>query len=129
MALSVDARGTHSDRPATAPASTGSGRSGGAPPPRGARRRDDTRLAAVFLIPASIGLVVFYFWPLLRGIWLSFTSWDLLSPARFIGIENYQRMLADPIFWNAARAPSTTSSSTSASRRSSPSASRSSCSG
>ncbi|MDO4019719.1 sugar ABC transporter permease [Clavibacter michiganensis] len=103
MALSVDARGTHSDRPATAPASTGSGRSGGAPPPRRARRRDDTRLAAVFLIPASIGLVVFYFWPLLRGIWLSFTSWDLLSPARFIGIENYQRMLADPIFWNAAR--------------------------
>lgn len=67
------------------------------------RRRDDTRLALIFLIPASIGLVVFYFWPLIRGIALSFTSWDLLSPAKFVGIANYQRMLADPIFWNAAK--------------------------
>lgn len=68
---------------------------------RNRRRRDDTRLAVLFLIPATVGLVVFYFWPLLRGIGLSFTSWDLLSPAEFAGIANYQRMFADPIFWNA----------------------------
>jgi multiple sugar transport system permease protein len=82
----------------------GSSRAGSRPgAPARARRRDDTRLAAIFLIPASIGLVLFYFWPLVRGIALSFTSWDLLSPAKFIGIANYQRMLSDPIFWNAAK--------------------------
>lgn len=74
----------------------------GAPPAR-RRRPDDTRIALLFLIPAAIGLVVFYFWPLIRGIALSFTSWDLLSAAEFVGLENYQRLLADPIFWNAAR--------------------------
>lgn len=73
---------------------TGDGRSG---------RRDDTRLALLFLLPAMIGLAAFYFWPLIRGIWLSFTSWDLLSPAEFTGLENYQRMVNDPVFWNAVR--------------------------
>jgi len=66
-------------------------------------RRDDTRLALLFILPASIGLVVFYFWPLVRGIWLSFTSWDLLSPAQFVGLDNYRAMVADPVFWNAVR--------------------------
>ncbi|MFI2104456.1 carbohydrate ABC transporter permease [Isoptericola sp. NPDC019693] len=75
------------------------------PTVRGRRsgRRDDTRLALLFILPASIGLVVFYFWPLVRGIWLSFTSWDLLSPAQFVGLENYREMVADPVFWNAVR--------------------------
>jgi len=67
------------------------------------RQRDDTRLAVLFLLPATIGLLVFFFWPLVRGIWLSLTSWDLLSPAQFIGLDNYQRMINDPIFWNAVR--------------------------
>lgn len=67
------------------------------------RERDDTRLALLFILPASIGLIAFYFWPLVRGIWLSFTSWDILTPARFIGLENYRQMLQDPVFWNAVR--------------------------
>jgi multiple sugar transport system permease protein len=71
-------------------------------PPR-RRRRDDTRIALLFILPATIGLVVFYFWPLVRGIWLSFTSWDVLTPATFIGGDNYARMVADPLFWNAVR--------------------------
>ncbi|SKC60775.1 carbohydrate ABC transporter permease [Krasilnikoviella flava] len=76
-----------------------------APTVRGGRvgRRDDTRLALLFILPAGIGLVAFYFWPLLRGIWLSFTSWDLLSPAQFVGLDNYRAMAADPVFWNAVR--------------------------
>lgn len=75
------------------------------PTVRGRRsgRRDDTRLALLFILPASIGLLLFYFWPLVRGIWLSFTSWDLLSPAEFVGLENYREMVADPVFWNAVR--------------------------
>lgn len=65
--------------------------------------RSDLRLALVFIFPATIGLLTFYFWPLLRGLWLSMTSWDLLSPAEFIGLDNFTRMFADPVFWNAVR--------------------------
>lgn len=72
-----------------------------APQARG--RRDDSRLAWLFILPALVGLLAFYFWPLIRGIWLSFTSWDLLSPAQFVGLANYRQMVADPVFWNAVR--------------------------
>ena len=72
-------------------------------PPARRRRPDDSKLAWLFILPALIGLLAFYFYPLLRGIWLSFTSWDLLSPAQFIGFDNYVRMWQDPVFWNAVR--------------------------
>jgi multiple sugar transport system permease protein len=58
-------------------------------------------LALVFILPALVGLLAFYFWPLARGIWLSFTSWDVLTPLEFIGLDNYERMVGDPVFWNA----------------------------
>ncbi|WP_022917450.1 carbohydrate ABC transporter permease [Ruania albidiflava] len=76
-----------------------------APPLRARRatRRDDTRLALLFILPATVGLVTFYFWPMIRGLWLSLTSWDLLSPAEFVGLQNYRDMAADPVFWNALR--------------------------
>ncbi len=67
------------------------------------RRRSDLRLALLFILPASIGLLAFYFWPLIRGIALAFTSWDLLSPAEFVGTSNFERMVSDPVFWNAVR--------------------------
>lgn len=68
------------------------------------KQPDDTKLALLLILPATIGLVTFYFWPLLRGIWLSFTSWDLLSAAEFVGGDNYVRMVQDPVFWNAVGA-------------------------
>lgn len=72
-------------------------------PVSGPRQKDDTKIALLFILPASIGQVIFYFWPLVRGVWLSFTSWDILTPARFVGLANYQQMLQDPVFWNAVR--------------------------
>jgi multiple sugar transport system permease protein len=66
-----------------------------------ARRRDDTRLALLFIAPALVGFLLFYIWPTIRGIYLSFTKFNLLTPARFNGLDNYNRMIHDPIFWNA----------------------------
>jgi multiple sugar transport system permease protein len=46
--------------------------------------------------------ILFYVWirfyPTLYAFWLSFTDWDLLRPAKFIGLENYQRLVSDPVF-------------------------------
>ena len=63
--------------------------------------RSDARLGWAFIAPAGIGLIAFYIWPLLRGIWLSFTEYNLLTPASFNGLANYSRMVQDKIFWNA----------------------------
>ncbi|ALG30615.1 sugar ABC transporter permease [Glutamicibacter halophytocola] len=70
---------------------------------RSRRSRQDLRLALIFLTPAAIGFLVFLVWPTLRGIWLSFTSYNLLTPAEFVGFSNYTRMFGDPVFWQSMR--------------------------
>ncbi|GGZ84620.1 carbohydrate ABC transporter permease [Streptomyces echinoruber] len=74
------------------------------PTARGARTREDGgdgRLAALFVAPAMLGFLVFLLWPTLRGIYLSFTRYNLLTPAEWVGLDNYVRMVNDPIFWNS----------------------------
>jgi multiple sugar transport system permease protein len=70
---------------------------------RSPRRRDDTRLAVMFILPALIGFLIFMVWPTLRGIYLSFTKFNLLTPPKFNGLDNYLRMVQDPVFWNALK--------------------------
>jgi multiple sugar transport system permease protein len=43
------------------------------------------------------GLIRFY--PTFEAFWISFTDWNLLRPASFIGLQNYARLLEDPLFW------------------------------
>jgi multiple sugar transport system permease protein len=67
------------------------------------RRRNlgDLKVAMIFLAPATLGFVVFYIWPTLRGAYLSFTEYSLLSAPDFNGLANYERMVQDSFFWNA----------------------------
>jgi multiple sugar transport system permease protein len=63
--------------------------------------RGDGALAALFIAPAMLGFLVFLLWPTLRGIWLSFTRFNLLTPAEWVGLDNYIRMVNDPLFWDS----------------------------
>ena len=75
-----------------------------APPAHRPRKpKDDTRLAIAFILPALVGFLVFMVWPTLRGIYLSFTKFNLLTPPEFNGVDNYVRMVQDPVFWNALK--------------------------
>ena len=68
------------------------------------RRQMGERLtAAAFVAPSLIGFLVFYVYPTVRGLWLSFTDWNLLSAAHFVGLRNYRELLDDPIFRNAVK--------------------------
>ncbi|MGO3209703.1 carbohydrate ABC transporter permease [Brachybacterium sp. AOP42-C2-15] len=67
------------------------------------RRKDDTKLALMFIAPATVGLLVFLVWPLLTGIYYSFTEYTTLTPPVWVGLENYQKLIADPVFWNSLK--------------------------
>ena len=56
-------------------------------------------LAIWFMLPAALFLLLFLAWPLLLGIWLSFTDARLARPGNFIGLENYEWLWDDSIFW------------------------------
>ncbi|ROQ04743.1 multiple sugar transport system permease protein [Curtobacterium sp. PhB137] len=69
--------------------------------PRRRRPRNDLWLALLFIAPAAIGFVVFLAWPTVRGIYLSFTSYNLLTEPEFTGLQNYARLVQDSIFWHS----------------------------
>ena len=65
----------------------------------GSRRRRESRAAALFIGPDLIGLLVFVLLPIGFAIYVSFFSWNLISPMKFVGLANYQRMLTDTTWW------------------------------
>ncbi|MFI6868550.1 carbohydrate ABC transporter permease [Nocardia sp. NPDC050406] len=67
-----------------------------------ARRR--ARAGALFVAPNVVAVAVFLLFPLGYSLYLSFHSWDLFSPPRFIGLDNYRRLFGDdPLFYIALR--------------------------
>ncbi len=48
-----------------------------------------------------VGAVVFLLAPMLVSLVLSFSQWDLISPAKWLGIANYAAMMKDPLFWKS----------------------------
>lgn len=63
--------------------------------------KQETVVAWLFLLPSLIGFIAFYAVPAVRGVFISFTDWDLLTEAKFVGLENYQTLLSDGEFGNA----------------------------
>lgn len=73
-------------------------------PPR--RWRPDRRLAAVMILlpPALILFSLFVMLPLLDAGWYSFFKWNGYgSPTDLVGLENYQLVLRQDIFWQSVR--------------------------
>lgn len=73
-----------------------------AAPPRMPRRRNrESVVALCFVAPAAIGFAIFTLVPAIRGLYYSFTDYDVFRPESFVGTANYERMATDPIFWNS----------------------------
>ncbi len=53
------------------------------------------------LLPAVGLLLVFLTYPLGLGIYLSFTDATVGRPGRWVGLENFEYLLEDPVFWKA----------------------------
>lgn len=65
------------------------------------QRRTEWRVGCLFVAPACAGFIVFYLVPMIRGVQISFTDWDLLTSARWVGLDNYRALLRDEHFGGA----------------------------
>lgn len=72
-----------------------------------ARRRGplaaESRWAWVFLAPTLIGLAVLSAGPIVAALGISLTKWDLLTPPKFVGLDNFVALLSDRRFLVALR--------------------------
>ncbi|MGO7510891.1 sugar ABC transporter permease (plasmid) [Rhizobium ruizarguesonis] len=56
-------------------------------------------LGFLFMLPAAVFLVCFLTYPLGLGVWLGFTDTRIGRDGIFIGLENYQFLMDDSVFW------------------------------
>jgi len=74
------------------------------------KRVSPHRAALPFLLPNIAGFLLFTAWPVVATLLLSLCSWDMLTPPRWIGFDNFGELLGfhrgpdgwlanDPDFW------------------------------
>src|SRR5918912_2359639 len=77
------------------------------PERRRARRRAAwrrRRLVLLLMSPWIVGFSLFFGYPLVANLYLSFNHYDLLSPPRWIGFANYKYLFSqDPQVWTAIK--------------------------
>ncbi len=57
----------------------------------------------LFVSPWLIGFLAFTVWPFFQSIYLSFTRYNIVSPAKWVGTANYRMLLTqDELFWKSA---------------------------
>ncbi|GGK78497.1 carbohydrate ABC transporter permease [Mangrovihabitans endophyticus] len=79
-----------SDKPATTPA--------------GGRRTRRDKLLVLLATPAVLWYAVFTIGPLGAVFYIALLDWEgLLSPSTFVGLDNFTKILHDPVFWTAAK--------------------------
>jgi multiple sugar transport system permease protein len=76
-----------------------------APRLEAARRRSSRRawhnriVGYLFISPWLIGFLAFALYPFLASLFYSLTSYDILTPPRWVGLSNYGLMVQDGLFW------------------------------
>jgi multiple sugar transport system permease protein len=55
----------------------------------------------LFVSPALIGFTLFYLLPTIRAFYIGLTNWNLLRAPKFLGFDNYVRLINDGKFWSS----------------------------
>lgn len=74
------------------------------------KRKQESTAAYAFLLPNFLGFLAFTSLPVLASLLLAFTDWDILTPLKWVGFENFIKLLGchkeagrivanDPLFW------------------------------
>ncbi len=57
----------------------------------------------LFVAPNALGFLAFFAGPLIVSLFISFTEWDGLTDATFVGLRNYADLLSDDLFLRSLR--------------------------
>lgn len=62
-----------------------------------------TTTAYLFLLPTLVILGTFLVYPLFASVWYSFHEYNVIQPAKWVGLANYRELLEDEVFHSAFR--------------------------
>jgi multiple sugar transport system permease protein len=75
----------------------------GRPPTALRRKLGDNLLAYAFMAAGLLCFAFFSWYPLVKGVILSFQQDNFVIPPYWVGLENYRALFDDPLFWTAWR--------------------------
>jgi len=61
------------------------------------------RYPLMYLVPFLIFFIAFEIYPIVYGLYVSLTAWDLLTDPRWVGLSNYTALLKDSLFQTSLR--------------------------
>jgi multiple sugar transport system permease protein len=67
------------------------------------RLNPNTLAGFLFISPWLIGFVCLTLWPMVQSFYYSFTDFSLLSPPKWIGMQNFKEIAVDRYFYNSLR--------------------------
>ncbi|AQZ51169.1 carbohydrate ABC transporter permease [Martelella mediterranea] len=70
-------------------------------PTRRRRRRSSQWTGLLYVLPALALVTVFFLVPLGMTVWMSLHKWPLMGVPRFIGLDNYEKLVFDKSFWSS----------------------------
>lgn len=62
-----------------------------------------TGMAYLFMAPALFVVTLFVFWPIIVGLPIAFTNYSVIGETKWVGWDNFRRLMEDPYFWNALK--------------------------
>ena len=57
----------------------------------------------LYILPWLVGFLVLQLVPLLSSLWYSFTDYQMIGDARFVGLANYAKAFRTPDFWKSLK--------------------------
>jgi multiple sugar transport system permease protein len=66
-------------------------------------RREETIAGYLFLLPNLLGFVIFFLAPILFAFYIMLTDWSLSNDPQFVGLQNFETMVNDRLFWKSLK--------------------------
>ncbi len=70
-------------------------------PNTSARRK--TLMGYLFISPFILGFLLWFVAPTLTSVWMVFQDWNIMSPPRFVALENFSTIFGDDLFWQSLK--------------------------
>jgi multiple sugar transport system permease protein len=70
-------------------------------------RQREALFGYIFLSPWLIGFIAFMLGPMLASLFLSLTTYKMIQPPTWIGLDNYVRMVGDDLVWHSLQVTAT----------------------
>ncbi len=59
---------------------------------------NEALIGYLFILPSLMGFAIFFAYPAVRAVYISFLDWNLLTDAKYVGLENYRTLFNDKRF-------------------------------